>query len=53
MEDWNVGHYLILFFMASLTLAAILLTSIRIHSDKNRAVYDKHLHSKPRDGDNT
>ncbi len=50
MEDWNVGHYLILFFMGSLTLAAIVLS---IQSDKNRAVYDKHLHSKPRDGDNT
>lgn len=51
MEDWNFGHYLIIIFMGTLTFAAI---KIAHDSDKKkRAIYDKHIMSKPRDGDNT
>ena len=51
MEDWNLGHYFILSFMAILTVAAIKI-SIAVNK-KERTIYDKHAHSKPRDGDNT
>ena len=51
MEVDTIGSVLIVLFMFALSAAAIL---IAMNSDKkSRTVYDKHLHSKPRDGDNT
>ena len=51
MDVDNRGPVLIGLFMFALSAAAIL---IAMNSDKkSRTVYDKYLHSKPRDGDNT
>ena len=49
--EWNQLHTMVLAVFVGLSIAAIL---ISIKADnKSRTIYDKHLHSKPRDGDNT
>ena len=51
MDLSAIGQILVVMFMFALSAAAII---IALNSDKkSRTVYDKHLHSKPRDGDNT
>jgi len=51
MEEWNLLHTMILVLTAGLCISAILV-NVKM-SNKGRTIYDKHLHSKPRDGDNT
>ncbi len=51
MDPSTIGQIFVVIFMFALSAAAI---KIAIDSDKKqRTIYDKHAHSKPRDGDNT
>ena len=50
MEEWNLLHIMILVLTFGLCISAIV---VNIKMEKSKTIYDKHLHSKPRDGDNT
>ena len=45
--------FVVVFIVHAVAVAAAIAIYVANKSNKDRTVYDKHLHSKPRDGDNT
>ena len=45
--------FVVVFIVHVVAVAAAIAIYMANKSDKNRTIYDKHIHSKPRDGDNT
>ena len=45
--------FVVIFIVHVVAVAVAIAIYMANKSDKNKTVYDKHLHSKPRDGDNT
>ena len=45
--------FVVIFIVHVVAVAVAIAIYMANKSDKNTTVYDKHLHSKPRDGDNT
>ena len=45
--------FVVIFIVHVVAVAVGITIYMSNKSDKNKIVYDKHLHSKPRDGDNT